>query len=444
MSLLRWLRRQLRQPTPQREHLEAAIANDDPGEVRRLVEHAPFTDAQRRHVEGLIDRWEDSTCRRLTTNGSSGGSSSAFARKEGLALRGLFDDDAVWSVPGRGIMAGTYRGREAIFQLPHQAAEGDRGDVPLGADRRSSRARLAPRRSHRAHGTRHERGPELEQVLLFRIEDGLSPRRAGAPRATRTPSRRSGRKAVLAVSDARFSDGLRYRIEIPSVEGPRVLEAVLDEAERRSVPVRRVSQGSGVMMLTDAEIRDLARLGADAGVEVSLFLGPRGAWDVGGQSLVTAAAGGVARGAAGIDASVAEVRRGVALGIRSFLVADLGVLKELGDLQTAGRASVVPRPQDVRATPLRESRDGTDARGARRDDDQRVDGPVGVGARRAADGLLPPRSTCTSRCRTTRAGSWRFYEVPEIVELAAPVYVKLGLRNAPNIYPSGCTSRSSR
>jgi hypothetical protein len=59
VSLLRWLRRQLRQPTPQREHLEAAIANDDPGEARRLVERAPFTDAQRRHVEGLIDRWEE-------------------------------------------------------------------------------------------------------------------------------------------------------------------------------------------------------------------------------------------------------------------------------------------------------------------------------------------------------------------------------------------------
>ena len=34
------------------------------------------------------------------------------------------------------------------------------------------------------------------------------------------------------MSDARFADGLRYRIEIPSVEGPRVLEAVLDEADR--------------------------------------------------------------------------------------------------------------------------------------------------------------------------------------------------------------------
>jgi hypothetical protein len=60
VSLLRWLRRQLRQPTPLREHLEAAVENDDPAEARRLIALIPFTDAQRRHVEGLIDRWEGS------------------------------------------------------------------------------------------------------------------------------------------------------------------------------------------------------------------------------------------------------------------------------------------------------------------------------------------------------------------------------------------------
>jgi len=60
VSLLRWLRRQLRQPTPLREHLEAAVANDDPGEARRLLARFEFTDAQRRHVEGLIERWERS------------------------------------------------------------------------------------------------------------------------------------------------------------------------------------------------------------------------------------------------------------------------------------------------------------------------------------------------------------------------------------------------
>jgi hypothetical protein len=59
VSLLRWLRRQLREPTPWREHLEAAVANDDPTEARRLLEQMDFTDAQRRHVAGLLDRWED-------------------------------------------------------------------------------------------------------------------------------------------------------------------------------------------------------------------------------------------------------------------------------------------------------------------------------------------------------------------------------------------------
>ena len=59
VSLLRWLRRQLQQPTPAREHLEAAVENDDPSEVRRLLADMPFSPAQRRHVEGLLDAWEE-------------------------------------------------------------------------------------------------------------------------------------------------------------------------------------------------------------------------------------------------------------------------------------------------------------------------------------------------------------------------------------------------
>ena len=58
VSLLRWLRRQLRQPEPLRERLEAAIDHDDPAEARRIVARFDFTDAQRRHVAGLLDEWE--------------------------------------------------------------------------------------------------------------------------------------------------------------------------------------------------------------------------------------------------------------------------------------------------------------------------------------------------------------------------------------------------
>jgi hypothetical protein len=238
------------------------------------------------------------------------------------------------------------------------------------------------------------------------------------------------------MSDARFADGLRYRIEIPSVEGPRVLEAVLDEADRRSIPVRRVSQGSGVMMLTDAEIRELSRLGADAGVEVSLFLGPRGAWDTGGQSLVTSAAGGVVRGQAGVEASLAEVRRGVALGIRSFLVADVGVLRRLGELRAAGElpASLVLKTSVLLPCANPDSASALEALGAT---------TINVATDLSPAELGELRSACSApldvyvEVPDDQGGFVRFYDVPEIVRRAAPVYVKLGLRNAPNIYPSG-------
>jgi hypothetical protein len=58
VSLLRWLRRQLREPAPQRERLEAAIANDDPAEARRLIASMSFNDAQRRHLDRLLAEWE--------------------------------------------------------------------------------------------------------------------------------------------------------------------------------------------------------------------------------------------------------------------------------------------------------------------------------------------------------------------------------------------------
>jgi uncharacterized protein len=96
----------------------------------------------------------------------------AFARKEGFALRGLFAEDAVWIVPGRGVMAGTYRGRDEIFRflarLPKETGGtyGSELQDVLVSDERAAAL-------YRARGTRLERTLELDQVLLFRIEQGL-------------------------------------------------------------------------------------------------------------------------------------------------------------------------------------------------------------------------------------------------------------------------------
>ena len=236
-------------------------------------------------------------------------------------------------------------------------------------------------------------------------------------------------------STGRFPDGRRYRVEIPSCEGPVVMQAVVDEAHDRGVRVHRVSQGSGVMMLTDDEIRELVELGAE-GVEVSLFLGPRGAWDTGGQSLVTNATAGVARGAAGVAACVAEARRAAALGIRGLLVADVGVLAVLGGLRAAGElpGCLVLKPSVLLpaanpATARELARLGADTINVATDLS-----PVPPAEVRAA--VSVPLDVYVE-VPDDQGGFVRFYEVPEIVRAAAPVYVKLGVRNAPAIYPSG-------
>jgi hypothetical protein len=238
------------------------------------------------------------------------------------------------------------------------------------------------------------------------------------------------------MSAARFADGLRYRIEIPSVEGPDVMRAVLDEADARAVPVRRVSQGSGVMMLTDVEIAEMARLGSERGIEVSLFLGPRGAWDAGGQSLATSSVGGVARGAAGVEWCVAEARRGAALGIRSFLVADVGVLAALAELKRSGD---LPANVLLKTSVLLPCANPPTARAL----EQLGAGTINVSTDLSPAELGELREACSApldvyvEVPDDQGGFVRFYEVPEMIRRAAPMYVKLGLRNAPGIYPVG-------
>ena len=97
---------------------------------------------------------------------------AAFARKEGFALRGLFAEDAVWTVPGRGVMAGVYEGRDAIFRflarLPKET-DGTYGSELVDVLTSDGRAAAL----YRARGTRRGRTLELDQVLLFTFEDGL-------------------------------------------------------------------------------------------------------------------------------------------------------------------------------------------------------------------------------------------------------------------------------
>lgn len=237
-------------------------------------------------------------------------------------------------------------------------------------------------------------------------------------------------------SSGRFADGRRHRIEIPSCEGPIVMAAVLDEADRRGVRIDRVSQGSGVMMLTDDEITTMVRLGREHDVEVCLFLGPRAAWDIGGQAKVSAAVGGAARGNASVAASLAEAVRACHLGVRSLLVGDLGVLELLGRMKADGS---LPADLVLKTSVLMPLGNGPTAalyeRVGATSLNISTDLTIGQIAEVRAATTVP--IDMYVEVPDDQGGSVRMYEVAEVVRVAAPVYLKLGVRNAPNIYPAG-------
>jgi hypothetical protein len=239
-------------------------------------------------------------------------------------------------------------------------------------------------------------------------------------------------------STKRFPDGGEYRIEIPSTEGPRALAAVVSEAESRKVPVHRVSQGSGIMLMTDDEILEMLELGRRQAMEVNLFVGPRATFDIGAQAYSPAGKtlGLSVRGADQLVYALEDVKRAVRLGLRSVLVSDLGVLQIVAKMRADGElpaalviktsvmmapcnpasaailqllgASTINIPSDLALPHIAAIRAAIDV-----PIDFYVEAPDNIG------------------------GFIRYYEIPELIRVAAPIYLKFGLRNAPDVYPSG-------
>jgi hypothetical protein len=239
-------------------------------------------------------------------------------------------------------------------------------------------------------------------------------------------------------SQARFPDGAHYRIEIPSCEGPEVLRAVVAEATARSVTVNRVSQGSGAMLHTEAELAEMARIAADHGIEVSLFVGPREEWDI-GRAAASADGGGLTgqlRGTRQLRYAVDDILRAAGQGIRGFLIADPGLLELVSGLQRAGqlpeaivwKVSAVVAPSNPLAFRVMERLGAS---------------TINVPSDLTLGQIAEMRSVSTLpidlyvETPDAMGGVVRGHEAADLITVAAPMYVKFGLRNSRPLYPSG-------
>jgi Peptidase family U32 len=192
------------------------------------------------------------------------------------------------------------------------------------------------------------------------------------------------------------------------------------------------------MLLTADETREMVALGRERRVEVCLFVGPRASWDVGVQATTAsgAVAAGVLRGAEQLVFGLEDVLRGCELGVRSVLVADVGQLSVLGRWKESGdlpadlvlKTSIsLPAANPATARLLEDLGAGS------------INLPVDLTLAQIAairQAVRVPLDVYVEGADDF-GGTVRYYEVPELVRVAAPVYLKFTVRNSPGLYPSG-------
>lgn len=231
----------------------------------------------------------------------------------------------------------------------------------------------------------------------------------------------------LPTSEKKFHDGGQYRFEVPGIQSPKVMEALLDEMDKYQISLHRVTQTKGIMMLTDNEIMEMVKLAKDYGTDLILAIGPRATTDTSASVNTPEGVrmGYRLRGQEQIVRAVEDVKRAAAFGCRSFLVYDEGCLWLLNEMRKAGeipadchfKISAHAGHGNPCSAKLLESI-GANSINPVRD----IQLQMLAAIRQAID---IPIDIHTENPKST-GGFIRHYEVPEMIRIAAPIYLKTG------------------
>ena len=231
----------------------------------------------------------------------------------------------------------------------------------------------------------------------------------------------------LPTSDARFPDGTFYRIEVPTVNSAEAVASLLETSDKNGITINRVTETYGMFRHTREEIKEYCRLCSDYGAELLMSVGPRATYDTGATVLSPQ---GVRisyrlRGMEQLLRAVEDVKRGIDLGVRGFLIYDEGMLWLVNQMRKDGelpgeiifKVSAHLGHCNPASAKVLESL-GANSINPVRD----LQLPMIAALRAAITTHLdlhtdnPPGS----------GGFIRVYEAPEIVRVAAPVHLKTG------------------
>ena len=229
------------------------------------------------------------------------------------------------------------------------------------------------------------------------------------------------------VSSKRFGDGGQFRFEVPGIQSPKTMKALLDEALKSNIFIHRVTQTKGIMMLADEEIEEMVSLAKDYGCELFLSVGPRATYDTSAtvHPKEGSRIGYRLRGYDNLVYAIEDVKRACRLGVRGILLYDEGLLWVLNQMRRDGeipesvhfKLSAHAGHSNAASAKLLEE-NGLNSLNPVRD----LQIPMIASIRNATDMALDlhtenPKST---------GGFIRHYEVPNFIKVASPVYLKTG------------------
>lgn len=236
-----------------------------------------------------------------------------------------------------------------------------------------------------------------------------------------------GKDYEVVESQKRFDDGSQYRFEVPGIQKPGAMHALIEAADEFEVDVHRVTQTKGIMLLSDSEIEEMHGMAQDAKMELFLSVGPRAAYDTSAsaQTKEGARIGYRLRGYDNLLFAIEDVKRAVSLGVRGIVVYDEGLLWVLNKMRQDGEL-----PLDVHFKISAHTGHGNPASaqlleqlGANSFNPVRDLQLHMISAIRQSIDISIDLHTENPK---SSGGFIRHYEAPQIIKVAAPVYLKTG------------------
>ncbi|MCL2116377.1 MAG: peptidase [Methanobrevibacter sp.] len=228
-------------------------------------------------------------------------------------------------------------------------------------------------------------------------------------------------------SSKRFSDGGQYRFEVPGIQGPMALNSLIATCEEYGVFIHRITQTKGIMFLLDEEIEEMVSLASGFKADLFLSVGPRATYDTSAtaQTKEGSRIGYRLRGYDNLVYAIEDVKRAVELGVRGILLYDEGLLWVLAKLRERGEIAKNTKFKfsahggggNPASAKLFEEI-GLNSFNPVRD----LQIPMIAAIREAID---IPMDIHTENPKST-GGFIRHYEVPDIIRVGAPIYLKTG------------------